>query len=226
MPSAKLSILGGDAAHPLAQQYLQTLPKFSWILSAAPNFASFAQHVHPRKWIELERYAFSAEQLDIAQLHAFKTPVPAEFRIVKIDLTLAKQLNERKNKFADAHGINFDSPEDFMARGFGYCALEGTQIACVGSSFAVSNKGIEIQIDTKKKYQKRGLATAVAANLIIHCLENNLIPGWDAANIVSAQFAEKLGYVPQGSYPIYLFTGSTFLVSLRDNLQKVKRFLN
>ncbi|MCP4417999.1 MAG: hypothetical protein GY805_15360, partial [Chloroflexi bacterium] len=32
LPSAKLSILGGDAAHPLAQQYLQTLPKFSWIL--------------------------------------------------------------------------------------------------------------------------------------------------------------------------------------------------
>ena len=223
LPDAKVSILGGDVRHPLASHYLKDLPRFTQLFLASPDFVMLAQDVHPGKWIELERYAFSTEQLDMAQLQDLSTQIPAGFCVIKIDLTIAKQLAERKNRFAAAHGMNFDTPEDFISRGFGYCAVEGANIACVGSSFAVCNKGIEIQIDTKKSYQGQGLATAVAAKLMMHSLENNLIPGWDAATNISAQFAEKLGYTPQGKYTMLVFTGSKFLVSLRKNIHRMRR---
>lgn len=223
LPNAKVSILGGDARHPLAGHYLKTLPRFTQLFFTSPDFVKLAQDVHPGKWIELERYAFSTEQLDIAHLQDFSSQIPAGFRVIKIDLTIAKQLAERKNSFAAVHGMNFDTPEDFVSRGFGYCAVEGTNIACVGSTFVICNKGIEIQIDTKKSYQGRRLATAVAARLMIYSLENNLIPGWDAATHISARFAEKLGYRPQGKYTMLFFTDSKFLVSLRKTIHRMRR---
>lgn len=73
LPKARVSILGGDSTHPLARQYLKTLPRFTQLFTASPNFAVLANNVHPGEWIELKRFAFSAKQLDIAKLRAFKT---------------------------------------------------------------------------------------------------------------------------------------------------------
>lgn len=226
LPQVKLAILGGDPKNPLARHYLQNIPRFAMLLFATAGFASLARDVHPGKWVEMNRYAFSSEQLNIAKLRELKAQIPNGFQIEKIDLPLAKQLGKGKNKFAEAHGVLFNSPEDFVERGVGYCALEGDRIASVASSFVICEKGIEIQIDTRKKYRGRGVATAVAAHLMVHCLENNLNPGWDAANKISASFAEKLGYIPQGTYKMFIFTGSKLLVSLRDNIQRVRQFIN
>lgn len=222
IPSARVRILGGDFSQTEVREYLKSLPGFSQVFFADKNLIEVAQEVHPGKWIELERYAFSADKLNLEHLKSLKSKIPDGFQIVKIDVSLAQQLRKRKNKFAEAHGLNFASPEDFITRGFGYCALEGTNIACVGSSFAVCDAGIEIQIDTQKQYQGKGLATAVSAHLIIECLEKNLVPSWDAATKTSAKLAEKLGYMPEGEYTMLLFTNSRFLVSLRNTIRRIK----
>ena len=118
--------------------------------------------------------------------------------------------------------ITFDSSEDFLERGFGYCALQGDQIVCVASTFTVSDKGIEIQIDNRKEHRRKGVATIVATYLIVDCLENGIDPSWDAATKISAAFAEKLGYTPQETYQMHVFTGSRALVKLRDVVQWMK----
>jgi hypothetical protein len=41
-----------------------------------------------------------------------------------------------------------------------------------------------------------GLARAVAATLMLECLERGLTPHWNAANPVSQQLAVSLGYEP------------------------------
>ncbi|MCA9899003.1 MAG: GNAT family N-acetyltransferase [Ardenticatenaceae bacterium] len=222
IPSARVCILGGDFSQTEVREYLKSLPGFSQVFFADKSFIDVAQEVHPGKWIELERHAFSADRLNPEYLKTLKSKIPDGFQIVKIDISLARQLRKRKNKFAKAHGFNFVSPEDFIARGFGYCALDGKNIACVGSSFAVCDAGIEIQIDTQKQYQGKGLATAVAAHLIIECLEKNLVPSWDAATTTSAKLAEKLGYMPEGVYTMMVFTNSRFLVSLRNTIRRIK----
>nr|MCU0481496.1 GNAT family N-acetyltransferase [Anaerolineae bacterium] len=83
--------------------------------------------------------------------------------------------------------------------------------------------GIEIQIDTKPDYRGKGLATVAAAHLMLHSLENNLAPSWDAATEISAKMAQKLGYTPQGTYEFYIFTDSRFLVYLRIITQLIKK---
>lgn len=45
-----------------------------------------------------------------------------------------------------------------------------------------------------------GLATAVGATLIVHCLEHGIEPHWDTSNPVSENLAKKLGYIPDTNY--------------------------
>lgn len=222
VPEAKVAILGGDARHPLAHSYMQRLPRYTNLFFTSADFATLAHQIHPKTWVEFTRHAFSAEQLDLSRINTFKAKLPAGIRVERISLSLAKQLTERENRFAEAHTLSFESPEDFVARGIGYCALAGNQIVCVASSFAVCEGGIEIQIDTSRKFKGRGIATSVAAHLIAHCLENDLTPSWDAATEISAQFAKKLGYVEVAAYPMLVFTDSKLLIALRNQVQKVK----
>ena len=224
LPAAQLAFLGGDLSRSSAYTYLKNLPRFWMIFVASPNFEKLAEKVHPGKWVRLERYAFSSENLNITKLRELSSQLPDGFQVKKIDSVLARSLLEDKeNEFANHHGVNFDAPDDFSARGFGYCVCEGETIACVASSFTISRKGIEIQIDTKPNYRGKGLATVAAAHLIIHSLENNLDPSWDAATEISAKMAQKLGYTPQANYEMYVFTGSRFLVYLRKISQWIKK---
>ena len=224
LPELNVSILAGNPMHPSVAEYMRGLTRFSLLFFSSDEFTPMAQKVHPGKWIELERYAFSSENLNITKLHEFTKQLPSGYQVKKIDLQLAKQLVENKqNKFADHHGANFASPADFVTRGFGYCVLKDSEIACVASTFVICDGGMEIQIDTKKKYRQQGLATVAAAHLILDSLANNIDPSWDAATKTSAKFAEKLGYTPQETYTVHIFTDTKLLVYLRNVIQVVKK---
>lgn len=223
-PAANVSFLGGDLSHSSAYTYLKNLPKLWMIFVTASKLEKLTETVHRGKWVRLQRHAFSSENLDVAALQEFSKQVPAGFQVKKIDVVLARRLLEDKaNEFASQHLVNFNSPEDFAERGFGYCVCDGETVACVASTFTISKEGIEIQIDTKPNYRGKKLGTVAAAHLILHSLDRNLDPSWDAATEISANMARKLGYTPQASYEIYIFTGSRFLVYLRHVAQWIKK---
>jgi hypothetical protein len=69
------------------------------------------------------------------------------------------------------------------------------------------------------------LATVAAAALIVHSLEQGLDPNWDAANESSAGLATKLGYTPQGTYPMLFYTGSRVLGAVARAGLKAKDLL-
>ncbi len=54
--------------------------------------------------------------------------------------------------------------------------------------------------DLVERYRRLGLATALACHLLRWCLQNNVDPHWDAANLPSCRLAEKLGYTATGLY--------------------------
>lgn len=99
----------------------------------------------------------------------------------------------------------FFSCEDYLARGRGFVALikETGELVCGASSFAKTPDGIEIEIDTKKEHRQKGLASACASALILDCLKDGLYPSWDAANLISASLAKKLGYTFSHEYNTY-----------------------
>ena len=224
-PHLKLNIVGGDAGHPAARKYLEQLPKHSALLFGAEGWPELVIRVHGGKLIAMPRFAFTSEALDIEHLRELGSRVPDGYRPVQLDLALARRLGAEESRFAEDHMVNFDSPEDFIERGFGFCLLHGEQIASVATTFAVCSKGIEIQINTRKEHARKGLATAVAAHLAVHSLEQGLDPNWDAANDSSAGLAKKLGYTPQGTYPMYFYTGSRALAAVAKAGLKFKEMV-
>ena len=91
----------------------------------------------------------------------------------------------------------------FKSRGRGAAVLVQGQLVAGASSYSVYHGGIEIEIDTKPEFRRKGLATACGARLILECLARGLYPSWDAHDLRSVMLAEKLGYHRDKPYPVY-----------------------
>jgi GNAT superfamily N-acetyltransferase len=200
----QLYVSGGDANHPAAREFFKNLPEFSMHIFESEGWVQLLKEIYPSRLTRTTRYAFSSENLNVEHLNSLAGNLPEGYRAESIDQHLAKQLAEEISEFTEDHMGNFDSPEDFLTRGFGFCILAGEMIVCAASTFVVCEKGIEIQINTRPEHRRKGLATAAAARLILHSLQNGLDPNWDAASPNSASLAEKLGYTPQGTYDLWL----------------------
>ena len=74
------------------------------------------------------------------------------------------------------------------------------------SSYSGYPGGIEIEIDTRADFRRKGLARICGAKLILECLERGLYPSWDAHNPGSAALAKKLGYRFDRAYAAYEMT--------------------
>ena len=97
----------------------------------------------------------------------------------------------------------FRDADDFLNRGLGFAAVCGGEMVGGASSYTCYSQGIEIQVETRSDWQRRGIASACCAALILECLKRGLYPSWDAANPVSAALAKKLGYREAGLYPVW-----------------------
>jgi len=103
------------------------------------------------------------------------------------DLCLKEEL------FKDCVSV-FGLKEKYLELGRGFVIMKDGKIVSAASSYSRYRKGIDIEIDTVKEERRKGLGSAVAAKLILQCLDEGLYPAWDAANKLSVRLAEKLGY--------------------------------
>jgi effector-binding domain-containing protein/GNAT superfamily N-acetyltransferase len=98
----------------------------------------------------------------------------------------------------------FADYEDYSKRGIGVAVIHRGEVVAGASSYTVYNDGIEIEVDTKQEYRRKGLATACCARLILECLNRGLYPSWDAHDLRSVALAEKLGYHMDHPYTVYI----------------------
>lgn len=154
----------------------------------------------------ITRYAIREEAVfDRGRLEMFSRRLPEGYGILPIGPELYDQCIKNP-ELRDLCSL-FDSAGDYEARGLGYCATYGGEAVCGASSYSVYDGGIEIEVDTMRAHRRRGLATACAAQLILACLDRDLVPSWDAANLESVALAEKLGYRLSHSYTAYAVEG-------------------
>ncbi|CBZ35302.1 hypothetical protein, unknown function [Leishmania donovani] len=141
---------------------------------------------------------------DVRRLQQYAAACPAAYVIEPITEALAERTRKMKWSF-DLCG-NFRDAADFAARGIGFVALERAtgNIAAGASSFAICDGGVEVEVDTAESHQRRGLALACSARLILECLKRGLYPNWDAHVPHSAHLAEKLGYTRGTPYKAYV----------------------
>ncbi|MEG0767953.1 MAG: GNAT family N-acetyltransferase, partial [Clostridia bacterium] len=72
------------------------------------------------------------------------------------------------------------------------------------TSFCAHADGYEMQIDTHPAHRGKGYGTCVGAAFVDAALEAGKVPYWDAANIVSARTAQRVGFRLTQAYPAWL----------------------
>lgn len=101
----------------------------------------------------------------------------------------------------------WNSPEDFFAKGIGYCIIHNDEIVSLCfSSFVVD--GIHaIDIETLIAYQGKNLAQHITYHFVKHCIEKDWVPYWDCmeGNKPSVAVAESIGFTNELDYRGYEF---------------------
>lgn len=172
------------------------------------GWGKLVESCYPNVFSKGTRYAIKKEKdcFDVEKLQSFVDALPDKFTLRRIDEELYHKTFEHPDN-RDFCG-QFESAEDFVMRGIGYCAMDGDVMVGGASSYTVYRDGIEIQVSVVKEYRRMGIASACAARLILECLKLGLYPSWDAANMESVKLSEKLGYHFDFEYEVYFVRNS------------------
>lgn len=148
------------------------------------------------------RYAIRKDtKFDREKLEAMANALPEGYAFRRIDGELYDACLKDED-FEEAFSA-FGSKEKYLELGKGFAVMKDGRIVAAASSYTRCNKGIDIGIDTVKEERHKGIGSAVAAKLILECLDEGLYPAWDAANKMSVRLAEKLGYEFSREYVVY-----------------------
>lgn len=153
------------------------------------------------------RYAIKKEPdvFDREKLERIVSALPEGFSIKLIDEAIYQKCKE--TDWCRDLVSQYKDYETYRKLGLGAVILKDGEVVSGASSYSSYLGGIEIEIDTKEPYRRRGLASACGAKLILECLERNLYPSWDAQNKWSVALAEKLGYHYSHTYTAYEIGG-------------------
>lgn len=178
------------------QDFIIMIPQnHQWAVLIADSYGRKAKAV-TRYGIKKEDGIFDKNQLK----EAVKSLEP-EYELKRIDRHCFDLC--RSNDWSRDLVSQFKDYAMYSRLGLGVAALKDGELVSGASSYARYKTGIEIEIDTKKEYRRKGLAYGCGAKLILECLEQGLYPSWDAQNKSSAALAQKLGYHYDHAYSAY-----------------------
>lgn len=199
--AAGFHYFAGDAASDGGREMLAALPLYTLFMPPPLPWVKAAQGMYGERLVSFPRYSFSSEKLSLQHLHDLLQASPWREAVRRLDAELVTAVSRSDDNICDIDA--FDSAADFVERGIGYCLLDGEMMVGVAYSSLVAGQGIEVSIVVLPDYRRQGVATALAAALLLYCLEHDMNANWDAANPASCRLAEKLGYVQTGSYEAY-----------------------
>ena len=114
-------------------------------------------------------------------------------------MMLCKEINSEL--LSEIHGgivpsLFWESSENFLKKGKGYCILDGGNVAAWAFSAAVSSSEIDIGVETSENYRGRGLAASAAKMMIKYAFDVGKSPVWacHCNNAASKRLAEKIGF--------------------------------
>lgn len=94
---------------------------------------------------------------------------------------------------------------DFLQHGIGYTLRCGDQDVAVAFSSFVHEDRLELGMETREAYRRKGFGSIVCAKLMACCIEKALEPVWACRldNLGSYRLARKLGFEPTAHLPYY-----------------------
>lgn len=188
----------GNAFGEGGQAMLKDIKPYNLFMSSSAGWVEEGRKLYGERLVAFDRYSFSSKNLSLENLRQLCQN--SVHNIKQMDVALLEKVWGQEH-FVDIS--DFDSPLDFMERGIGYYAEKNGEVIGAAYSSLVCNQGIEISLFVSEDHRRQGVAIVLAANLVKWCLENNMDAHWDAANPESCKLAEKLGYIPTGTYQAY-----------------------
>ena len=167
------------------------------------SWISIIESLDSNRLRRFSRYS-TKKELDVFEeslLNSYINKIGSEFYINRIDESLYFKVLE--DDFMADCCSNYSSVEEFLKNGLGYAIVHNGEIISAASSYSYCEGSIDITIGTKYEYRRKGLAIAVASKLILDCIEKNIYPRWDAANLQSVALATKLGYNFDKEYEVF-----------------------
>ena len=176
---------------------------FAIMVPQTKGWADVIERYYPHNARKVTRYATKKEPdcFDEDRLHGFVSGLSEEYTLEKIDRTLFAYC--KQTDWCRDFVSQYDTYEVYQRYGLGVMIRKGEEPVAGASSYAGYRNGIEIEIDTKEEYRRKGLATVCGAKLILECRKKGWYPSWDAQNIWSLALAEKLGYHFSHEYDAY-----------------------
>ena len=139
--------------------------------------------------------SFDPSPLAMARLEALSRLPDTRFQLARLDVPLAEQLDHE----LEPHALQvYPNAPAFAAAGVGFGAVAQGRLVCAATSYTATPGHVEVAIATRPAFRGQGLALAVAARLLCHCLEQGSRPHWNASNPVSQRLAVRLGFGPGG----------------------------
>ncbi|MCH8994775.1 MAG: GNAT family N-acetyltransferase [Chloroflexi bacterium] len=192
-------LLAGDPDAAGAEEAVRSLPQVASIVTSSADWEPLLRRTWGDALQTRSRVAFQSGAWDRPRLRGFIEALPDGFALKRVSVADAGRFAE----LADSLVYNYPSLEEFAARGVGFGIEHDGRFISGCSSFALSSRSLEFEIQTHPDFQRRRFACATAAAMIEHCLDHGLEPCWDAHNDVSAMLAAKLGFVDPAPYKAY-----------------------
>jgi len=192
--------VAGDPDSPGAKAALEAVPHGDF-LAVGPAWPDLVHTSLPDAF-PADRFAFSAPaEWDHRHLAALRESLSERFRLDRVTKATVDEFRDLNQTFVD----NFASLDEFLERGVGFAITDTktSELVAGCSSYTISPRCLEFEIETRRDYQRQGLALVTGARMIEHCLERRLEPCWDAAHEGSALLAERLGFVSRRRYTAY-----------------------
>ncbi len=142
------------------------------------------------------------------QITAENAPANGNFKIQRIDEDFFESLHVDNMSFVfDILNLFWDSAENFLGKGIGYCAVCGDFIASVCYSSFISKNTHAIGIETEEEFRRKGFGQAAAAEVLKECLNKGFSAYWDCetTNVASYKLAEKIGFERDIEYTCFGF---------------------
>lgn len=168
--------------------------EFIIMVPQSEEWAGVIVDVYGSKSKKVTRYATKKETdvFDRNKLQAIVDGLNPSYEMKMIDEDIFMYC--RENGWSKDLISQYDDHATYKKLGIGVMITKDGEPVAGASAYSRYEQGIEIEIDTKEEYRRKGLASACGAKLILECLERGLYPSWDAHNKGSLALAEKLGY--------------------------------
>lgn len=144
--------------------------------------------------LEKERYVF-----------IYENPLPDIHPSEGCSITPVTEDNYHLIKGRITPPFSWSSKEEFLANGFGVCIEKDGRILSCAFSAAVSDRLVDIGVETAEDCRGRGLGRAAAYAMAQEILRRGKTPTWgcDTMNKASMKLALSVGFRIVGTHPWY-----------------------